>query len=383
MTLQAIPPRRLHIAFVCFSSARGGLEMMLVRLAASLHSAGHSVIVISPPHSGIAEGCQQAAIRHCSLSPSFRYCDPIASGRLRQLFTQRGTEVVVVGTSKDISTVVLAKRNLKSLRVAYFQQMQSGIVKKDLFHRWSYSHLDRWITLTMKMKESTVQTTTVPAEIIDVVPLGVDLERFSADRYQKPVTRTLFRLPKDKLIVGLAGRLDPQKGQETLLRSVSLVRKRLPRAHFVLVGEETRGESGYLSELQRIVESEGIGSSVQFLPFTNRVPELLSAFDVTVMPSYSETYGYLAIESMAMGVPVVGTNAGGLPEIIDDQKTGILVSPKDHRALAGAIISLLSNRKRRAKMSQNARMRAAKSFDYSEGVRLFQTSLERALAGRG
>jgi glycosyltransferase involved in cell wall biosynthesis len=376
-------PLRLHVAFVCFSSARGGLELMLARLANSLQIMGHSVFMVSPAQSGIAEACGGRGIRHYSLSPALKYLDPVTSGRLRRYFIRHGTHVVVVGTSKDISTVVLAKRHLKFLKVLYFQQMQSGMTKKDLFHRWSHAHLDRWITLTGRMKESTRRTTTIPSDIIDVVPLGVDLEEFSPLKYRRGTSRARFGLPKNKRIVGLIGRLDPQKGQETFLQAVPLVLKKLPKTHFVLVGEETRGESGYRDRLRQLVETEGIGSSVQFLPFTDRVPELLSTFDLTAMPSYSETYGYLAIESMAMGVPVVGTDAGGLPEIIEDQKTGILVPPKDHDALAKAIISLLSNPRLHSIMSREARRRAVKTFDYGDGIKRFQDSLVKALSGRG
>ena len=374
------PLPSLSISFVCFSSSRGGLELMLVRLAHSLWELGHSAFLVSPPGSAIEQESHRLGILHYALSPKFKYLDPRAAGYLRRYFIKHSTQVVVVGTSKDISTVVLVKKHLKSLRVAYFQQMQSGMTKKDLFHRWAYTKLDRWITLTKAMKESTLNNTIVHPSIIDVVPLGVDLKQFAPGRYRRNAVRKHFGLPNSKMIIGLVGRYDPQKGHETFLRAAPAILKRYPNAHFVLVGEETRGETGFLGRLRQLVEEEGIGSSVQFLPFTDQVPRLLSAFDLTTMPSYSETYGYLAIESMAMGIPVVGTNAGGLPEIIEDGKSGILVPPGDHRALAQAIVSLLSNRRRLREFSRLARKRALGSFDYNEGVRAFQESLFKALS---
>jgi len=376
------PFRPLRLAFVCFSSARGGLELMLVRLADSLRQAGHHVIVISPDNSAIQESCHHVGIRHYALTPRTRYLDLAASGILRKYFTRHSTQIAIVGASKDISTVVLVKRHVKGLRVAFFQQMQSGIMKKDLFHRWAYGKLDRWITLTRAMKESAQSTTTVPAEMIEVIPLGVNLKRFAASRYTRLTSRSRFRLPARPPIVGLVGRFDPQKGQETLLQAAAVILKKLPKTCFAIVGEETRGESGYLNRLKRIVEELGIGRSVQFLPFTERVPELLAAFDVTAMPSYSETYGYLAIESMAMGVPVVGTNAGGLPEIIEDNSTGILVPPKDPEALARGVLKLLLDRRLSRAMSRHARRRATQYFDYNDSVRRFQEALTAALPER-
>ena len=373
----------LRLAFVCFSSARGGLELMLIRLAESLRQAGHSVIVVSPQGSAMEEDCSRRRILHYALTPVLKYLDPVAAGRLRRYFIKHAIQVAVVGTSKDISTVVLAKRHMRSLRVVYFQQMQSGVMKKDIFHRWSHGQLDRWITLTNRMKESTQSTTTVQAGIIDVVPLGVDLSQFSPLRYRRSAARNHFGFPKGKTIVGLIGRYDPQKGQETLLRAAPIILKKMPKTRFVLVGEETRGEPGFRGHLQHFVEKEGLGGSVQFLPFTDRIPELLATFDITAMPSLSETYGYLAIESMAMGVPLVGTDAGGLPEIIEDQKTGVLIPPGDHQALAKAILTLLLNRRLYRTMSLQARQRATLRFDFREGVRRFQDSLLKALSDKG
>ena len=370
----------LNLAFVCFSPARGGLELMLVRLAHSLKGAGHSAFVVSPPGSAIEQECQGRGILHYALSPTFKYLDPWAAGFLRRCFLKHSTQVVVVGTSKDISTVILAKRYVKGLKVAYFQQMQSGMMKRDMFHRLTYARLDRWITLTRAMKKSTQERTIVPPNLIDVVPLGVDLERFAPGRYRRNAARKHFGLPNSKAIIGLVGRYDPQKGHETFLRAAPIILKRFPKTHFVLVGEETKGESGFLERLRQLVKEEGISSSVQFLPFTDQVPQLLAAFDMTTMPSTSETYGYLAIESMAMRIPVVGTNAGGLPEIIEDGKSGILVPPGDHRALAQAIVSLLSNRRRLREFSRLARKRALESFDYNEGIRAFHESLFKALS---
>ncbi|MEX1138959.1 MAG: glycosyltransferase family 4 protein [Bacteroidota bacterium] len=377
-----IPVPSLRIAFVCFSSARGGLELMLVCLADSLRQAGHSLIVVSPRGSAIEEECSSRGLRHYPLTPYLKYLDLFAAWKLRGYFVKHSTQVVVVGTSKDISTVAIVKRSLRSLRIVYFQQMQSGLMKKDFFHGWAHGQLDRWITLTGVMKESTLNTTTVPAGLIDVVPLGVNLEHFDPSRYRRRVSRKRFGLPKDKRIVGLIGRLDPQKGQETFLRAAPIVLKKLPKTCFVLVGEETRGEPGFREQLRQLVEDQGIGSSVQFLPFTDRIPEMLASFDLTAMPSFSESYGYLAIESMAMGIPVVGTNAGGLPEILEDQKTGILIPPRDHQALAKAILSLLSNRRLHSAMARRARLRAIRYFDYGDGVRRFQDSIFRALSGR-
>ncbi len=370
----------LSIAFVCFSRARGGLELMLVKLAASFSDNGHRVLLLSPDGSAIHQEAASIGLNSVLLTPTFRYLDPVAAGDLRRILIHERIQIAVIGTSRDISTVILAQRRVPHLKTVFFQQMQSGIPKKDLFHRWAYSRLDRWITLTRAMKEATVAHTVVPPDRIDVVPLGVDLKRFNPKHYNKQRSRKLFGIPKDKVVAGLIGRFDRQKGHEVFLRALPRVAQKIRGAHFVFVGEETKDEPGFLQYLEEMVRTLKLTKRVQFLPFTQNVPELLAAFDLITMPSFSETYGYLALEAMAMGVPVVGTKAGGLPEIIQDNETGLLVPPRDHEALADAVISILANKGFARTLSRKALKRVKESFDFRKSVKVFQDSLTRALS---
>ncbi|MBI4418395.1 MAG: glycosyltransferase, partial [Ignavibacteriales bacterium] len=103
-------------------------------------------------------------------------------------------------------------------------------------------------------------------------------------------------------------------------------------------------------------------------PFTSEVPRLLRALDVLVVPSHSESFGYVAVEAMAMGIPVLGTKAGGLPEIVVDQETGFLVPPRDPAALAERLIILLKNKSLRSSMGKRGRRRALELFDFARSV---------------
>jgi glycosyltransferase involved in cell wall biosynthesis len=258
----------------------------------------------------------------------------------------------------------------------FYQQMQSQIDKRDILHTWMYSKLSLWISLTNRMKQEVLQNTKVPEALIEVVPLGRDTTEYDPRMHSRRKARHRYSLPQHRPIVGVLGRLDPQKGQEEFLRSLPSVLERRPDVCYVIAGDETRGEEGYRSYLIDLARRLGVSESVRFLPFTEDVPEFLAAIDVFVLPSYSETFGLVLIEAMAMKKPVVATSAGGVPEIVENGLDGILVPPKDEKALASAIGLLLKDSGLRTFLSRHARQHAKKEFDESRCVDRLVLSLD-------
>lgn len=354
----------MKIAFVCFSRSWGGLELMLSKLARSLDARGHTVLVIAPAESPLHQNARRNGLHAEALSPRFPYLDVVAASRLTALFRRHGIQACIIGRSRDVSTVALTHMTRPRVALAYFQQMQFGLRKRDLFHRLVYSRLGAWITLTQAMRTSVLAYTTVPESRIAVIPFGVDTKRFDPGRFQKGRSRRMFGIPSRARIAAVIGRLDPQKGQREFLKSVPAVLQAVPDARFLVVGEETRGEEGLQKELESLVRTLSITTSVTFLPFTDRMPELLSAIDILAMPSSNETFGYLAVEALSMGVPVIGTRAGGLPEIVEHERTGLLIEPGDVDALAAAMIRLFKERGLHRSISLAGRQRARKVFDF-------------------
>lgn len=350
--------------------------MMLVRFALSLRQRGHNAFVFTPPASPIEQACREHAIHHIPLTVRLRYLDPIAFTLLSTHFRKHSIDIVLIGLSRDVSMCVLAKKLSGRGKLVFFQQMQFGLKKKDLFHRWAYGNLALWICLTQRMKDAVIQKTIVPREKIKVIPFGVDLKSFDPSLYSKEESRDRFGIPKDKIVVAVVGRFDKQKGQEYLLRATPDILKSHPNVHVLLVGEETMGEPGYKQFLKNLADSLRIRESVQFLPFTTEVPKLLAGIDLLVLPSLSETFGYVALEAMAMGKPVIGTNAGGVPEIIEDGQTGFLVNVADPNDLAAKITKLLTNDNVRSAMSVTARKRVVDRFNFEANILQLEAMLQ-------
>jgi glycosyltransferase involved in cell wall biosynthesis len=218
------------------------------------------------------------------------------------------------------------------------------------------------------MKEDVLSFTRMPREKVKVVPLGTDLQQFDPSHYNKIEARKIFGLPEKGYTIGVLGRLDRLKGQHILLRAVPEVVEQHPNVIFLVVGDETAGEHGYKEYLLKLCHELGIERYVKYLPFIDDVPRLMAALDVFVLPSFSETFGLVVVEAMAMERPIIATNAGGLPEIITDGKTGLLVKPRDATAVAWAIHRVLSDSALRSSLGHLAREEALRRYDFDSCI---------------
>ena len=164
---------------------------------------------------------------------------------------------------------------------------------------------------------------------------GVDLERYD---HQEPccTLREEYGMQPDSPIVGVVGRLELEKGHPTLLEAWPHVLREMPGAYLLIVGEGSR-----LDALKAIAHEQRIERHVIFTGRRDDIPAVTAAFDVAVLPSYREAQGLTILEAMALSRPVVASRVGGIPEMITDGVTGLLVPPHDPPALAAAIVRLL------------------------------------------
>lgn len=192
-----------------------------------------------------------------------------------------------------------------------------------------------------------------------IVPPGVDLGLFSPrDAASATRVRAALALDPDRPLVVLAGRAQPLKGHELAIRSIAELRAMRGWAPLlVIVGETTPGDEGFSGELHELAASLGVAGDVQFVGavYHDRLAELLSAAHLTIVPSFTETFGLIAIESAASGTPVIGYRTGGLSESIGEGVSGLLLGSRDPRYWATEIANLIENDERRDALGLTAR----------------------------
>ena len=209
---------------------------------------------------------------------------------------------------------------------------------------------DHIIAATTDERAQMIRYCAIEPQKIKVIPCGVDLQLF-APRNQY-LAREHLGLPTDQPIVLFAGRLDPFKGPDLLLQAASMMKTKV---QIMIVGGNIIDDKD-LQTLQRLAQDLGIGQQVHFpgAQAQQELPWYYSAADVTVVPSYHETFGLAAVESLACGTPVVATRAGGLTTVVQHGKTGLLVT-RSPSAFAESIEELLCNPRLRLTMAANSR----------------------------
>ena len=235
---------------------------------------------------------------------------------------------------------------------------------------WSLP-IDAILAISEGVRDALVQSG-VSASAITVVPSGIDLAAFQGG--DREGTRAGEGVRPDEILVLQVAALAPHKSQRDLLLAAKLALGRRPDLRFWIAGEgPLRGELE--AEHARL----GLGDRVRFLGFREDVADLLAAADVFGVSSYLEGMGTSTLDAMAAGLPVVATRVGGIPEIVEDGVTGVLVSPRDPEALANAILDLAAAPALRERMGGEARMKV-RAFSADRTAERTRDAYEAALA---
>jgi glycosyltransferase involved in cell wall biosynthesis len=175
---------------------------------------------------------------------------------------------------------------------------------------------------------------------VSLIYNGVDLQRY-VDQEACCTLHEEYGIAGGSPIVGVVARLEPEKGHPTLLDAWPRVLEAVPNAHLLIVGEGSRREA-----LEAQAAGLGLLGASPRVTFTGRrddIPAVTAALDVAVLPSYREAQGLSILEAMALSRPVVASAVGGIPEMIEDGRTGLLVPPHDAAALGDAIARMLTD----------------------------------------
>jgi glycosyltransferase involved in cell wall biosynthesis len=221
--------------------------------------------------------------------------------------------------------------------------------------------MDRIIAVSGSVQERFIQSGANPRQIRTIVN-GIDAACFNPGT--SALSRAGLSIPESHRVIGVIGMFDPVKGHVFLLKAIRQLRESGVNDLTCLIAGEGRLEG----DLRGYAKAVGIEQNVHFLGYRRDVPELLALMDIVVMPSLRESFGIVALEAMAMKVPVVASRIGGLEEIIENEKTGLLVPPGDAAALAEAIRTLADNPEMRRKMGEAGRQRVEQSFGLDSTV---------------
>jgi glycosyltransferase involved in cell wall biosynthesis len=227
-------------------------------------------------------------------------------------------------------------------------------LKGNSFSRWKYRQVDCFIAASEAIRRMLVGDGVDEARTVTVHE-GIDVDHVVA----APAVNVheAFFLPHGAPVVGNVAALVPHKGQRYLIEAAHLVVQQLPDARFVILGE------GELREhLEKQVHEHHLEKHVLLPGFRTDVLGCIKGFDLFAMSSVTEGLGTSLLDAMACARPIVATTAGGIPEIVQDEVNGLLVPPRDHHALAAAIVRVLKDRDLRQRMGDAGFARVSERF---------------------
>lgn len=331
----------------------GGVETGTLDLAKYLVRGGHRAVVVSNGGSLVKELESDGAV-HYQLPVHKKSLFTMIKmvGRLTQIIRKEKIDIVHARSRVPAWIAYFAARRTHTV----FITTCHGYYRKHLFSRvmaWS----KRVIVLSNVIARHMIDDFGAPHERIKLVPRSVDLEKF---KYVNPKTKR-----KDaEFNVGIIGRLSPIKGHLHFIRAMAKVARVAPNLKIWIVGDTHSSRQAYKEQIQILVKRLGLWDSTQFLGTQRDIPEILSHLDLLVLSTVThEAFGRVIIEAQAAGVPVVATEVGGVVDVVENNKTGLLVPPADPNQMAEAAIKIFKDQELAFRLAESAYKKVVEEYN--------------------
>ena len=350
---------------------RGG-EVQLDLLMRGLREHGFEPALASPPGSRIGEKEKALGFRTFDM-PMSGGADLRGALQLRSLLKKQPFDIVHAHASHAHSVLFLATRGLSRRPRLVVSRRVDFAVSQNLFSALKYKHgADVYLAISNGVKK-VLRDGGIVENRIQLVPSGIDLGKFDRLR-NTDYLRSEFSLGQSRWIVGSIAALAPHKAQQDFVEAAAVVDRKLGGVTFFIVGE---GE--LLSRLEQLVAEKKMTGKIIFTGFRDDPLELLSTFHCFVMSSRLEGLCTSIMDAQALGVPVVATNTGGIPDLIDHEQTGLLAPPGQPERLAENIIRLLTDPALSERCRSAAKKKAAR-YDYRTMVLGTMAAYEQLVA---
>jgi glycosyltransferase involved in cell wall biosynthesis len=247
--------------------------------------------------------------------------------------------------------------------------------------RYGLDRVETVIAISRQIEKSLIAGG-VSARKVRTVYSGIDLSKKQSTHHSQAI-RQLIGVPNGAVLVGTVANLFSRKGYEVMVRALPAIVRAVPTVHYVIVGSD---DNDYAARLKRLAHELKIVDRVHIVGFQDPVQPFLASLDLYVHPALMEGFGIAVVEAMAMGKAVVATTTGGLPEVVAQGETGLLVPPGDIEALAATVVALLEDPVRREEMGRSGSARAHERFSLDASVVHMEQLYSEVLAaqkGRG
>lgn len=344
---------------LCMSPDLGGLELYMFRAAKALRD-DFKVISIINENSKLEQYYDEndKYIKIKKTSNLFMFG---AAKKFAKIIDEEEVDAIHMHWTKDIPFVVLAKLlSKRKPKIAQTRNMTMTRFKNDFYHRLMYKNMDLMLPVTYQVKEQLEKF--IPKDIrpkIEVLYMGSDKpEMLGVDEITK--LKSELNFDNSSFNLGMVGRINEAKGQHLLIKAVDILVKNGLNVNAYFVGHAM--EESYLEMLKSDVKDKNLENNIHFLGFMKNPHHFYQVCDAVVLASRRETFGLVLIEAMQVGTAVIGANSGGVVEIIDDEKTGLLFESQSFESLAKVIQKLTDNPELTKSIAKSGQEKCEKKF---------------------
>ncbi len=339
---------------------RGG-QNQVWQLVTGLEERGHRTVLVGYDGGELHRRAREG-VRFVGFTPRSEF-DVHAGWQLAKVLADLRPEIVHAHDPMAVALAAMALQMSPKLeprpRVVAARRVDFHL-KRHAFSKWKYRQIDLFIAASGVIA-GILEDDGIARDRVVVVPDGVNVGL--VDKQPVVDAHAAFWLPKGAPIVGNVAALAPHKGQRPLVAAAARVVRQVPDARFLIIGDGELRET-----LERQVKDLGLERHVFLTGFRDDVLGLMKSFDLFVLSSVTEGLGSAVLEAMACRRAIVATRAGGIPEAVVDEETGILVPVADDGALATAIVTLLRDEARRTQFGNAGRDRVIREFSIDRMV---------------
>jgi glycosyltransferase involved in cell wall biosynthesis len=366
----------IRIVFFSHSSELSGAPRCLLELLESIDRSSYTPIVVAPMNGPLIEALKEARIDFRTIKEInwlYLYCQTsnlfirlfyllerillniYLTGYSYYLIHQCKADLIYLNTIASRYAAISAK--LSGLPVIWHIHEGYQNKLKRAFFYFLVRLVASKVIFTSKASESLWGFEKVKGKSVWVYN-GIDLEKV------EELSRSKIEIDfeKDKTSIGYIGQINPYKGINILIEAMEKVKEVFPNAICWIIGKPSPYQEKYYESLKDCVIRKELEHNIKFIDFQPNIFPLLAKIDILVIPSMYETFGRSLIEGMALAKPIVATRVGGIPEIVIDNETGILVSPDDSNQLSKALLILLSEPDLRLKLGEGGKKRVKDLF---------------------
>ncbi|NOT47723.1 MAG: glycosyltransferase [Acidobacteria bacterium] len=303
--------------------------------------------------------CQSVDYTNLGVSGRLRF--PWAVQRLARFLKEKKIDILHTHLF-DAALIGLAAAQIAGTRVRVVSRHHLdetailGTRVHSFLDKWTNEVADCVVVPSEATRRYMTEVEKQSGENIRVIPYGFDFNALNATEEDRERVRAEFGVGKS-FVIGCVGRFFKNKGHRYLFEAIQKLKTEFPGVKVLLLG------SGDRQYLEKDIAELDLGQNVIFAGFRNDIPACMKAMDLLVHPSLSESFGQVIVEAMCVGTPVVATSVGGVPEIVENEKTGIVVRPRDSNELYTAIKRLIKDADLRSKFGEAGRESVLDKFN--------------------